>query len=151
MRRGGSACFRACFRVPAFGNPATIVHYTPPVVEVCVKSRILFGVVATVAALFVSQAAFAQDKSAVDKGLKLYADQKCSMCHSIEGKGNAKGALDGVGTKLTADDIRAWLVTPKEMTAKTKAARAPAMKAYDKLDKGDLDALVAYMLSLKKK
>jgi hypothetical protein len=35
------------------------------------------------------------------------------------------------------------------MTAKTKAPRKPFMKSYPALDKGDLDALVAYMQSLK--
>jgi cytochrome c1 len=37
------------------------------------------------------------------------------------------------------------------MTEKTKATRKPAMKAYPDLAKADLDALVAYMVSLKKK
>ena len=35
----------------------------------------------------------AQDAAA---GAKVYADQKCGVCHSIAGKGNAKGPLDGV-------------------------------------------------------
>jgi uncharacterized protein (TIGR01732 family) len=31
------------------------------------------------------------------------------VCHSIAGAGNKKGPLDKVGTKLSADDIRAWI------------------------------------------
>jgi hypothetical protein len=61
-----------------------------------------------------------------------------------------KGPLDGVGSKLTADEIREWIVNPAEMTKKTKAERKPPMRAYPKLAKADLDALVAYMVSLKK-
>jgi len=95
-------------------------------------------------------AASAQDKAAIEKGMKLYAEQKCSLCHAIAGKGNAKGSLDGVGSKLSADEIREWIVNPKAMTEKTKAERRPAMRAYPDLAKADLDALVAYMLSLKK-
>ena len=84
-------------------------------------------------------------------GEKVYAAQKCSVCHSIAGKGNAKGALDGVGSKLSADEIRQWIVDPVAMTAKTKAARKPVMPAkYKSLPKEDLDGLVAYMVSLKK-
>jgi mono/diheme cytochrome c family protein len=93
--------------------------------------------------------AFAQAQ--VDKGMKVYGEQKCSICHSIGGKGNAKGPLDEIGSKHSADEIRAWIVTPAEMTAKTKATRKPAMKAYASLSKEDLDALVAYMQTLKKK
>ena len=37
----------------------------------------------------------------VDRGMQVYAAQKCSVCHSIAGKGNKKGALDDVGSKLT--------------------------------------------------
>jgi hypothetical protein len=59
--------------------------------------------------------------------------------------------LDDVGSRLTAEEIRMWLVDPAEMTKKTNAARKPAMRAYPKLAKEDLDGLVAYMSSLKKK
>jgi mono/diheme cytochrome c family protein len=92
--------------------------------------------------------AAAQDAK-VAKGQQLYTDQKCSLCHSIAGKGNAKGSLDGVGTKLTADEIRSWISDAKGMTAKTKATRKPEMKAYT-LPKDDVDALVAYLSTLKK-
>lgn len=94
--------------------------------------------------------AVAQDAKLVERGMKVYADQKCGVCHSIAGKGNAKGPLDDVGSRLTADEIRMWMIDPAAMTAKTKAARKPPMKAY-KMSTEDLDALVAYMLSLKKK
>jgi len=96
--------------------------------------------------LSLAASAAAQDAKA--KGEKTYADQKCSLCHSIAGKGNAKGSLDGVGGKLKADDIRAWITDANGMTAKTKATRKPAMKQYA-LPKDDVDALVAYLGSLK--
>lgn len=93
----------------------------------------------------------AQDKAQIDRGMKVYADQKCSACHSIAGKGNQKGALDDVGSRLTTDEIRSWIVNPAEMATKTKAERKPPMRAYPKLAKEDLDAVVAYLASLKKK
>jgi mono/diheme cytochrome c family protein len=104
-------------------------------------------VLAVVMAMGVASAAAAQDAKA--KGEQVFAAQKCSICHSIAGKGNPKGSLDGVGTTLKADEIRAWIVDAKAMTAKTKAERKPAMRQYD-LPKEDVDALVAYLSSLKK-
>jgi len=83
------------------------------------------------------------------RGAAVYTEQKCSLCHSVGGKGNAKGPLEGVGAKLSAEDIRQWITNPKEMTAKTKAERKPPMKAYPNLPAADLDALVAYIQSLK--
>ena len=64
--------------------------------------------------------------------------------------GNKKGPLDGVGAKLSAADIRQWITAAPEMAAKAKAERKPAMKAYPNLPKEDLDALVAYLQTLKK-
>ncbi len=90
--------------------------------------------------------AAAQDKAA---GEKVFADQKCSLCHSIAGKGNKAGSLDGVGAKLKADEIRNWITDSKGMTAKSKATRKPPMKDYKALPKADVDALVSYLSSLK--
>lgn len=95
----------------------------------------------------VAGAAAAQDAKA--KGEQLFADQKCTLCHSIGDKGNKKGALDGVGAKLSAAEIKEWITDAKGMTTKTKATRKPAMKAYT-LPKEDVDALVAYLSTLKK-
>lgn len=96
--------------------------------------------------------AFAQAGAAPDtaKGAAVYLAQKCSMCHALDGKGMAKGPLDGVGSKLTPEQIREWITHPVEMTAKAKATRKPLMKAYPNLPKEDLDALVAFLASKKK-
>ena len=94
-------------------------------------------------------AAFAQDAK-VKRGMEVYTAQKCSLCHSIAGKGNQKGPLDGVGSKLTADEIREWIVNPAEMTKKHNATRKPPMRAYPNLPKEDLDALVAFLAAKKK-
>jgi len=89
--------------------------------------------------------------AAVERGMKVYAESKCSMCHSVAGKGNAKGVLDAIGTKLSADEIRQWLVDPQTMRDKTYAERKPIMKSFATLPKDDLDALAAYLQTLKKK
>lgn len=88
---------------------------------------------------------------AQDAGVAVYTAQRCALCHSLGGRGNAKGPLDGVGAKMTADDIRKWIVSPAEMTAKAASTRKPAMRAYPNLPKADLDALVAYLAALKTK
>ena len=89
------------------------------------------------------------NEKAIARGKEVYKEQKCSMCHSIADVGNKKGPLDDVGKRLTAEEIKTWIVDPKTMTEKTKAARKPMMKAYSTLSKEDLEALVAYMQSLK--
>lgn len=113
--------------------------------------RVLTLVVSAAALLLFAGAASAQDPM-VDKGKAVYAaTPACRMCHSIAGVGNAKGSLDGVGAKLTPAEIKAWLTDPAAMTAKTKAERKPPMKLSKPLSSEDVDALVAYLSTLKKK
>ena len=113
-------------------------------------SRLAFVLVPAIAA---GSLVLAQDAAQIEKGKSVLAaaNPKCSMCHSIAGQGNAKHPLDGVGAKLSADDMKAWLRTPKEMAAKAKSTGQPPMMAYakEKISDQDLDSLVAYLLSLK--
>lgn len=105
------------------------------------------GIVAAVGlALGLAATSSAQD---VEKGKQVYADQKCKLCHAVGGEGNAKGALDKVGAELGAEEIRSWLTDPDAMAGKTGKDRKPKMKKYDKLPPDELDALVAYLLTLK--
>ena len=102
-----------------------------------------------IALVMLSLAAVASAQTPVELGQKVYAAQKCNICHSVAGVGNRRGALDEVGTTLSAEQIRLWIVDAAAMTAKTKAERKPPMKSYT-LPKSDLDALVAYLQTLKK-
>jgi len=106
-------------------------------------------IVATCATLFVlaSGTAAAQDAK-VKKGMQVFATQKCSQCHSIAGKGNAKGKMDDVGSKLTPDEMREWITDPVGMAAKNKKDRKPPMKKKA-ISSDDVDALVAYLSTLK--
>jgi cytochrome c oxidase subunit 2 len=98
----------------------------------------IFSIIALVAAVFL----IAGPLVAAD-GAAVYLAQKCQLCHSIAGKGTTKSPLDGVGKKLTTEAIKKWIVAPKQMKADTK------MKAYPNLSPADLEALIAYMVSLK--
>jgi mono/diheme cytochrome c family protein len=84
------------------------------------------------------------------KGEQVYAAQKCAVCHMVAGKGNKNNPLDGVGSKLSAADLREWIVDPVAAAAKHKSTKKPPMpRTYAKLPAADVDALVAYMQSLK--
>ena len=113
-------------------------------------SRMILPMTALAVAIAWAPAVAGQDAAAIKKGESVYGAQKCQTCHAIAGKGNKNNPLDGVGKKLSADDIRQWITHPKEMTAKTKSVKKPPMpEKYGSLPAADLDALVAYMASLK--
>jgi len=93
--------------------------------------------------------AFAAGQDAA-KGAQVYAAQKCQVCHSIAGKGGKASPLDGIGGKLSADEIRHWIVDPVDAAAKAKSTKKPPMQnKYSKLPAADIDGLVAYIQTLK--
>ena len=115
----------------------------------CKSGRTFVIVALTFVGFAGSQPAAAQD-AAVKRGQEVYTAQKCSVCHQIAGKGNKASPLDKVGSKLSADDIKQWITHPKEAAAKANSTKKPPMPAkYGTLPAADLDALVAYMASLK--
>ena len=81
---------------------------------------------------------------AIDHGKEVYTANKCQMCHMIDGVGSKRVPLDGVGTKLTKEEIRKWIVTPAEMNPKVKKPN------FSKIAEKDLVALVDYLATLKK-
>ena len=113
------------------------------------RSRLLVGVLTVCASISMTNVAGAQDADLIKKGQDVYAAQKCAVCHAIGGKGSKSNPLDGVGAKLSADDIRAWITDPVGMTKKTNSQKKPPMPKNAKLTPADVDALVAYMQSLK--
>ena len=109
--------------------------------------RLVMGMFVMAAVALAPSMAAAQDAA---KGEQVYAAQKCSMCHQIAGKGNKLSPLDGVGKKLSAADTKEWIVDPDGAAKKHGSTKKPAMpKTYAKLPAADVDALVAYMQSLK--
>jgi mono/diheme cytochrome c family protein len=112
-------------------------------------SQAMTGVLVVCVSLVMADAAGAQDAALVKKGQDVYNAQKCAVCHSVGGKGSKANPLDGVGAKLSADDIRAWITDPAAMTKKTNSQKKPPMPKNAKLTAPDVDALVAYMQSLK--
>ena len=112
--------------------------------------RILMTTTFALAVAGTSMPAAGQDAAAIKHGQQVYTAQKCQVCHAVAGKGNKSNPLDGVGTKLSAEDVRQWITNPTEMTAKTKSAKKPPMpNKYSKLPVADIDGLVAYVQSLK--
>jgi mono/diheme cytochrome c family protein len=113
------------------------------------KNILLTSVVA-IAGMAAPLAAAGQDAAAIKTGQQVYGAQKCQICHAIAGTGNKNNPLDKVGAKLSAAEIREWIVNPVEMTKKTNSTKKPPMPAkYAKLAPAEIDGLVAYMQSLK--
>ena len=86
----------------------------------------------------------------IEMGRKVYEAQKCSSCHQIAKRGNSRFPLDGVGSRLSTEQIRKWMTDTAEMEA--ALPRMPAIRMSStkyRLNARELDGLVAYLASLK--
>jgi hypothetical protein len=70
------------------------------------------------------------------------------MCHSVAEKGNKKYPLDGIGGKLSAADLQVDR-QPRRDAGEAGPKPVMKMKSFKSLPAADVDALVAYMGSLK--
>jgi len=86
----------------------------------------------------------------VERGKAVYAREKCATCHQISRQGNSRFPLDGVASRLTADELRHWMTDTARMEdalPRMPAVRMSARKYH--LSAADLDALIAYLATLK--
>lgn len=85
--------------------------------------------------------------SNTDHVKSVIADNNCLSCHRISQDGGDIGpSLNGVGTRRTADQIRATIVSPP---SKTSAGTPNPMPSYEKKITGeDLNNLVHYLSTL---
>ena len=111
-------------------------------------------VVATLAGIVAMSALVGAQAAKVEAGKALFTSTKCSTCHKVGDTGGKLASdLSTVGAKLSDGDIRKWLTKTAEMEAKLetkpKAPMSGFMKTH-KLSDADVDALAAYLGSLKK-
>ena len=116
------------------------------IVSTCAATLVGLALTATVAG------AQAPDAAKIAAGKKLFntTDPPCTKCHGAEGKGKKEKEtlLDGVSARISPAEIRQWIMDPETMTAKLPKQPKVAMKPV-KLTDPEVDALVAYLLSLK--
>lgn len=89
------------------------------------------------------------DPALVARGRAVYEDQACSRCHSVEGRGNPRAPLDGVGARLTPEALRDWVTAASGVRGSLSRSAQRAKDAFKRLPEADLDALVTYLASLR--
>ncbi|HRQ64252.1 MAG TPA: cytochrome c [Xanthomonadaceae bacterium] len=91
----------------------------------------------------------AADLEQVARGAEVFAREGCAGCHSIAGDGNPRNPLDGVGARLGADELLHWTVGAPEVADRMSRRTAMMKQGYADLGETDLDALVAFLATLR--
>jgi len=92
---------------------------------------------------------FLYDESAASQqGEAVYRREGCGSCHQVFGNGATYGPkLDGVGSRRSADWLRAYLIDPRPGVG--ERPYRVRMPAYAGLPLRERDALVAYLQALR--
>ncbi len=103
------------------------------------------GLIICTLGLLAAAAAPVHGQSPAAKGKALTVDHKCAMCHVLEGKGGKLStSLDGIAARRDDAALRRILTDPQAVfpDARIKMPRVTWKP-------GELDAVVAYLSSLK--
>jgi hypothetical protein len=95
--------------------------------------------------------ASAQDARLAQLGRELYQNRECDRCHMVAGHGHQDGKLDGVASRISADDMRRWLSEPRVMEAKLdkKPKVRMSSRKQAKFTETELAAILAYLRTLR--
>lgn len=91
------------------------------------------------------------ENPAMTDGRSLYEAKQCGTCHSINGVGNPRHPLDGVGGRLNAAELRDAITGSGSIgSALSKTVRQRKAR-YAEMQAEEMTSLIAYLSSLEKK
>ncbi|ODU47987.1 cytochrome c [uncultured Aquimonas sp.] len=101
------------------------------------------------ASLAASVAADGADAALLARGREVVLTNDCLMCHSIAGEGSPRSPLDGVGSRLSETEILHFAIADESVQDDLSPRAIKAKRDYAELPQEDLQAMAAYLASLK--
>lgn len=89
------------------------------------------------------------DPERVAAGKVVYEANGCSMCHAIAGEGDPQYPLDGVGARLSAQQLQQNIAPTPDMQSKFAEVVFEMKQGYHDLSEADMTDLVLYLRSLR--
>ena len=85
----------------------------------------------------------------VARGQAVFTQYDCARCHSVAGKGSPRNPLDGVGSRLSRDELHDWVVAGEAVRADLSPRTVSAKQRYARMPAADMAALLAYLATLR--
>ena len=83
-------------------------------------------------------------------GRSVFDQQKCTSCHSIAGQGNPRYPLDGVGGRLSSEQLIYWITGTGPATNKLSAMILRRKARYEQMPSAEMNSLIEYLSTLQK-
>jgi mono/diheme cytochrome c family protein len=81
-------------------------------------------------------------------GLRVFSAQGCARCHSVQGVGSPRFPLDGVGSRRTLDELRAWTLGSPAVQDSLSPSAVRAKRSYEQIPPEEMRVLLAYLAAL---
>ncbi len=82
-------------------------------------------------------------------GRQVYESQGCGICHTIAGEGDSQYPLDGIGARMTPEQLRLNIAPSDDMKPGFPEAVFEIKLGYRALPQQEMDALIDYLRSLR--
>ena len=82
------------------------------------------------------------------RGRELFAALGCTRCHAVDGVGNPRRPLDGIGDLRSAASLRAWTLAEGAVADSLAPAAVTAKRRYAEVPEADLDALLRWLAAV---
>lgn len=89
------------------------------------------------------------DPQQLAKGRAIYDENHCARCHSVAGQGSPRSPLDGVGSRLSREELHEWVTGAESVQEELSPRAVTAKQRYAELGEAQLAALLDYLGSLK--
>jgi mono/diheme cytochrome c family protein len=83
------------------------------------------------------------------RGREVFARAGCARCHSVDGVGNRRYPLDGVGARLGPAGLWAWTVGDDAVRDGLSPSALRSKQRYRALPADEREALLAYLAALR--
>ena len=83
------------------------------------------------------------------EGIKVFQEQKCSLCHSIAGVGSPRSPLDGIGDRRPASELRDWITGSGSASNGLAPSIIKRKQRFHEISTNEMEALILYLSSLK--
>lgn len=87
------------------------------------------------------------DPALVASGRAVFEAHACTRCHSLEGRGNPRSPLDGVGARLTPAELRSWITGTGPASDRLSRSVLRTKGGFAELPDEEMEALVAFLRS----
>jgi hypothetical protein len=84
------------------------------------------------------------------RGRMVFDSAGCTRCHSVAGVGSPRYPLDGVGARRSEAELRAWTQGADALADSLPPSALRSKQAYREMKPADLDALIAFLRSLRR-